>query len=78
MTTERRAKAELYRKYPLSSVLTYNLATVLHFVLGGIGIVLGYSFSSWAGICLGALYLAFAFVEMYVMMPLTVCPNCVY
>jgi hypothetical protein len=78
MTTERRAKAKLYRRYPLSSVLIYNLATVLHFLLGGIGIILGYSFSSWAGIGVGVLYLAFAFVEMYVMMPLTVCPNCVY
>jgi hypothetical protein len=40
--------------------------------------MLGYSFSSWAGYSIGALYLLFAFVEMYVMMPLTVCPNCVY
>jgi antibiotic biosynthesis monooxygenase (ABM) superfamily enzyme len=40
--------------------------------------MLGYNFSSWAGYAIGALYLLFAFVEMYVMMPLTVCPNCVY
>jgi hypothetical protein len=78
MTTEKRTKAKLYRRYPLSSVLIYNLATVLHFLLGGIGIILGYSFSSWAGIGVGLLYLAFAFGEMYLLMPLTVCPNCVY
>jgi hypothetical protein len=46
--------------------------------LGGIGIALGYNFSSWAGYTFGVLYLAFSFVEMYVLMPLTVCPRCVY
>jgi hypothetical protein len=76
--SQKRAKAELYTRYPLSSLLIYNGTTILHFLLGGIGIILGYSFSSWAGYAFGALYLAFAFVEMYVMMPLTVCPNCVY
>jgi hypothetical protein len=30
------------------------------------------------GFSVGFLYLAFALVEMYVVMPLTVCPNCVY
>ncbi len=78
MSSTKRAKAALYTRYPLSHVLTYNGATLLHFLLGGIGIMLGYSFSSWAGYAFGCLYLAFAFGEMYVMMPLTVCPNCVY
>ena len=32
----------------------------------------------WLGYALGGLYLAFSAIEMYVMMPLTVCPNCVY
>jgi predicted N-acetyltransferase YhbS len=78
MLSQRRAKAELYTQYPLSSLLIYNGATILHFLLGGIGIILGYSFSSWAGYAFGALYLTFSFAEMYVMMPLTVCPHCVY
>jgi hypothetical protein len=78
MLLEKQAKAKLYTRYPLSSLLIYNGATILHFLLGGIGIILGYNFSSWAGYAFGALYLAFSFVEMYVMMPLTVCPNCVY
>ena len=78
MLSKKRAKAELYTRYPLSSLLIYNGTTILHFLLGGIGIILGYNFSSWAGYLLGSLYLAFAFVEMYVMMPLTVCPHCVY
>ena len=78
MESEKNRKAKLYSRYPLSSVLIYNGSTVLHFLLGGIGIALGYSFSSWAGYTFGVLYLIFSFVEMYGVMPLTVCPNCVY
>jgi hypothetical protein len=78
MSSRERAKAKLYTRYPLSSLLIYNGATILHFLLGGIGIILGYNFSSWASYLFGSLYLVFSFVEMYVMMPLTVCPNCVY
>ena len=74
MPSENREK--LYTRYPITSVLTYNGTTVLHFLLGGAGIILGYY--SWLGYLLGALYLAFAFAEMYVIMPLKVCPNCVY
>jgi len=73
-----KTKAKLYTQYPLSSVLIYNGSAVLHFLLGGIGIALGYSFSSWVGYTLGVVYLVLAFAEMYVLMPLKVCPNCVY
>jgi hypothetical protein len=76
--SEKSTKAKLYTRYPLSSVLIYNGSTILHFLLGGIGIALGYSFSSWAGYTFGVLYLVLSFVEMYVIMPLTVCPSCVY
>ena len=78
MGSEKDTKAKLYSRYPLSSVVIYNGSTILHFLLGGSGIVLGYGFSSWAGYTFGALYLVFSLVEMYVIMPLTVCPNCVY
>jgi hypothetical protein len=71
-------KAEIYTRYPLSSLLIYNGVTILHFVLGAIGIILGYTFSPLAGYILGAVYLVFAFVQMFVIMPLTVCPNCDY
>ncbi len=74
----RHKKAELYKRYPSTSILTYHGSTVLHFVLGGIGIALGYGFAAWAGTLFGALYLVLALAEMYVLMPLTVCPNCVY
>jgi hypothetical protein len=78
MQSEKDTKAELYSRYPLSSVLIYNGSTILHFLLGGIGIALGYSFSPWVGYTFGVLYLVLSLVEMYVVMPLTVCPNCVY
>ncbi len=78
MQSEKDTKAKLYSRYPLPSVLIYNGSTILHFLLGGVGIALGYSFSPWAGYTFGSLYLVFSFVEMYVIMPLTVCPNCVY
>jgi len=74
MSSEKKEK--LYTRYPITSVLTYNGTTVLHFLLGGTGIILGYY--SWLGYLLGGFYLAFAFAEMYITMPLKVCPNCVY
>jgi hypothetical protein len=78
MGKKRKTKAKLYSRYPLSSVLIYNGSTILHFALGGAGIYVGYSFSTWAAIAVSVIYLLFSFGEMYVLMPLTVCPNCVY
>jgi hypothetical protein len=74
MTSQK--KPNSYTRYPLSSILIYNGATVAHFVLGGIGIILGYA--SWIGYLLGSFYLVFSFIEMYLHMPLKVCCNCVY
>ena len=67
---------QLYFRYPLKNILTYNGVTVLHYTLGGTGIIIGYD--SWIGIAAGVVYLLFSFGEMYVHMPLKVCPNCVY
>ena len=69
-------RAKLYTRYPLSSILVYNGSTILHFLLGGIGIALGYD--SLVGYILGTLYFGLALGEMYVLMPLKVCPNCAY
>lgn len=44
---------------------------------GGMGIIYGYNRSPLSTAC-GILYLVFAFGEMYVLMPLKVCPSCVY
>jgi hypothetical protein len=71
-------KAKLYRKYPTANILIYNGSTFLHFALGGIGIIVGYGSWGWIGYVLGISYLVFAFGEMYLVMPLAVCPNCVY
>ncbi|MFC2078959.1 hypothetical protein ACFLSZ_03165 [Candidatus Bipolaricaulota bacterium] len=71
-------KAELYTRYPLAAPLTYNGTTIAHFVLGGIGLAIGYRFIPWLGVPLGIVYLSLALLEMYVLMPLQVCPNCVY
>lgn len=71
-----KASLTMYTRYPLSSVVTYNGVTVLHFLLGGTGLILGYA--SWTGYLLGSIYLIFAFTEMYILMPLKVCPNCPY
>ena len=67
---------QLYTRYPLSSIFIYNGATLAHFLLGATGIVLGYN--SLAGNIGGIIYLAFALFEMYLHLPLKVCPNCVY
>ncbi len=78
MQSDQVTKAKLYIRYPLSSVLLYNGITILHFLLGGIGIALGYGSSSWTGYTCAALYCVLSFAEMYLLMPITVCPNCVY
>ncbi len=57
-------KAKLHTRYPLSSILIYNGSTVAHYLLGGIGIIIGYNFSSWPGYLFGVFYLVFSFVEM--------------
>lgn len=66
-----------HRKYPLSSLITYNGVTLAHFTLGAAGIVIGYDAAAEAWI-LAAAYVIFALVEMYLVMPLKVCPSCVY
>lgn len=71
-------KAEQFLRYPAMSIAIYNGSTILHFLLGGIGIFLAYGFSPWAGWTFGLLYTAASFAEMYIVMPLTVCPHCIY
>jgi hypothetical protein len=78
MPSEVRPKAKLYTRYPFLSIMIYNGSTIIHYLLGGIGIIMGYSFLSWVGYLLGILYILFSLFEMYIIMPLTVCPNCIY
>jgi fatty-acid desaturase len=70
-------KAKVYTRFPASNIAIYNGVTILHYILGGMGIILGYHFVTY-GFLLGVIYLIFAFSQMYIIMPLFVCPNCVY
>ena len=71
------AKFELYSRYSEWSVALYDATTVGHYGLGAAGIYLAYGLG-WPADLFGSLYLAFALAQMYVLMPLMVCPNCVY
>ncbi len=67
----------MYKSYPRTSVLLYNGTTDAHFLLGGLGLLIGYGWT-WYAWALGIGYMVVAFLQMYVMMPLVVCPSCVY
>lgn len=66
-----------FSKYPLKSLLIYYLATILHYLFGYFGILIAFDYSS-AGKIVSAAYLCFAIVQMYILMPMMVCPNCAY
>jgi hypothetical protein len=72
------AGARVYRVYPASSVLLYNGVTVAHFGFGMLGILVG--FETWPTLAwiLSGAYLLFALGQMYILMPLKVCPACAY
>ncbi len=78
MSSGKPGKAETYARYPLSSVILYNGSTIAHFLLGGAGIALSCAYWPRMGYALGLLYFVLSFVEMYVVMPLLVCPSCTY
>lgn len=64
-------------RYPLKNIVTYNGITILHYILGSAGIIIALELSTTAKI-ISILYFIFAFVQMYVLMPVMVCPNCIY
>jgi hypothetical protein len=68
----------VYTRYPLRNVAIYNGVTAAHFGLGAAGLIVGYGRWPEAAWAAGLVYLAFALGQMYVLMPLTVCPSCVY
>jgi hypothetical protein len=67
----------LYKRYPISSIFLYDGVTILHYLLGGLGITLAYSFVQLSYL-IGMVYFSFALIQMYVLMPVIVCPSCVY
>jgi hypothetical protein len=74
---ESKPRAKLYQHYSFSRVFIYEFSTILHYLVGGLGLIIGYTFF-WLGYLIGLIYIIFAFLQMYILMPLTVCPNCVY
>jgi hypothetical protein len=71
-------KAEVYDRYPVSSLVIYNGATILHFLAGGLILSFSFPIIGSAGIAIMLLYPILSFLEMYLIMPLKVCPHCVY
>ena len=70
--------ANVYARYPLANIAIYNGVAVAHYGLGTAGLVLGYA--RWPALAwtVGLVYLMFALGQMYILMPLNVCPSCVY
>jgi hypothetical protein len=69
---------KVYTHYPLANIAVYNGVTLAHYGLGASGLLLGYArwpMLSWTA---GMVYLVFALGQMYVLMPLMVCPSCAY
>jgi hypothetical protein len=72
------AVSEVYRSYPLRSVVLYNGVTGLHFGLASWGLLVAYDRWPVLAWTLALVYLVVALGQMYVMMPLVVCVACVY
>jgi len=66
----------MYTRYPIGSVVLYDGLTSVHFLLGGAALLFAYPWR--IGVPLGAVYVLLAFLEMFLLMPLVVCPSCVY
>jgi hypothetical protein len=67
-----------FRRYPLWRVLCLNGLTVVHYLLGCAAILIAYRGYPILGWPIGLAYFVFAVVQLYVLMPLVVCPGCVY
>ncbi len=72
------AKAELYKRFPVTSVILYNGTTVLHFLLGSAILLCLHRFFGPFAFVVAVSYFLFSFLEMYVVMPFRVCRHCVY
>ncbi|HUI92181.1 MAG TPA: hypothetical protein VLX68_08040 [Chitinivibrionales bacterium] len=72
------SKAEIFDRYPVSSVIMYNGTTMVHFLAGGFIFLFLTKVIGSTGIIVAVLYTALSFLEMYIIMPMKVCTNCVY
>ena len=71
-------KSRSFRRYPLWRVLLTNGLTFVHYVVGASAIVFAYPNYPILGWPIGLAYFVYAAVQLYVLMPLVVCPSCVY
>ncbi len=67
-----------FRRYSLWRVLCLNALTLGHYLVGCAAILIAYRSYPILGWPLGVAYLVFSVVQLYVLMPLVVCPGCVY
>jgi hypothetical protein len=70
------SETQVYTRYPVWSVALYDGLTAVHFLLGGVALLFAYPWR--VGLPLALAYVLFAFLEMFLLMPLVVCPSCVY
>ena len=77
-TNDRVQKQTSFRQYPLWMVLFTNGLTLVHYAVGAGAIVLAYPRYPVVGWPIGLAYCVYAVVQLYVLMPLIVCPGCVY
>jgi hypothetical protein len=70
--------SKAFRRYPLWSVLCLNGLTVAHYAVGCAAILAAYRSHPVIAWPVGLAYFVFAIVQLYVLMPLVVCPGCVY
>jgi hypothetical protein len=68
----------LFRRYSLWRVLGLNGITLLHYAVGCAAIALSYRRYPIVGWPVALAYFVFAVVQLYILMPLVVCPACVY
>ena len=69
---------ESWRHYPLWRVICRNGLTLGHYCLGCAVILVAYRAYPIVGWPVGLSYVAFAVAQRYLLMPLVVCPDCVY
>jgi hypothetical protein len=67
-----------FRRYPLWRVLSLNGLTVVHYAAGCAAVLVAYRSHPLIAWPIAIAYLVFAMVQFYVLMPLVVCPGCVY
>ena len=75
---QRRPAARVHRVYPGRACCSTTASRSPTTGSGTAGILLGYA--AWPAVAwtVGRVYAVFAFGQMYVLMPLAVCPSCVY